>query len=393
MLEKTENEFYLCKDCSRDVFLTEYIIQNAKAEEICTICLENKKAVKTSDDKLLKLFSRFLIRYHYPEYEYNRHFGGEDLPHLFYNKNLILNENFKNYSSHKRDVEIENFLYDFFDLWNDNNEIDLYYGHSDRDGTRGMYIPAIKEIKSLIWQEYKRDLLVKNSFLIENKAKDTFKEILENLKFTLDIDSRYYRARIGYKEEKKDFGSSDMNIKVPYKQKEISSPPILKAPAGRVNRQGISYLYLASNIKTAIGEVRPHPGHYLSIGEFTNIKKLNLADLRFINLIDYFLDKRKLKQYMLLKDLSNELSLPILPNERENYLVTQFISDIIRQLGFDGILFKSSISKGHNLVVFDSENFQFKENSSELFKITTAEFGYKKTEYEYDIFIQKATEK
>lgn len=152
-------------------------------------------------------------------------------------------------------------------------------------------------------------------------------------------------------------------------------------------------MYLASDSKTAFGEVRPHPGHYVSYGEFTSNKELIVADLRFIDLMKFYRDNKKLALFKLLKDLSEELSIPILPEEQENYLVTQFISDVIRQLGFDGILFKSSVSSGHNFVAFNTDNFVFKVGSSKLIKITSVEFGFKATEYHIDNFLERAIEK
>lgn len=116
-------------------------------------------------------------------------------------------------------------------------------------------------------------------------------------------------------------------------------------------------------------------------------------DLRFINLIEYFKNPKEFEIFKFLRDISEELSIPILPEEKENYLVTQFISDIIRQIGFDGILFNSSVSDGHNLVAFNNDKFSFKEKSQKLIKITKAQFQHKPVEYDIDLFMEIALEK
>ena len=97
-------------------------------------------------------------------------------------------------------------------------------------------------------------------------------------------------------------------------------------------------MYLASSEEVAIGEVRPQPGQYVSIGCFVNDSPLKLADLRFLNLFDSFDDEAKLKKFLFLKDIAEDLSVPVVPDKQEHYLITQFISDIIRDLGYDVIV-------------------------------------------------------
>ena len=93
-----------------------------------------------------------------------------------------------------------------------------------------------------------------------------------------------------------------------------------------------------------------------------------------------------------MRDISEELSIPILPEEKENYLVTQFISDIIRQIGFDGILFNSSLSDGYNLVAFNNDKFSFISSSQSLIKIKKVEFKYKPIIYMIDSFMENVKE-
>lgn len=85
--------------------------------------------------------------------------------------------------------------------------------------------------------------------------------------------------------------------------------------------------------------------------------------------------------------------MPIPPEYRGNYNVTQFISDIIRNLGYDGIAFNSSISKGYNLVIFDPNNFRFMEESGELLKVTALKYESKPLEYDLDYFMDRLNEK
>ncbi|SDX75741.1 RES family NAD+ phosphorylase [Flavobacterium degerlachei] len=388
MVEKTH---YLCSNCAVDKYLKFYIENNSDSDEICSICTLENKTINVTEGTIINDLCRFLIRYHYPEYEYNSHWGGEELPLLFYSENYIISNKFE--KQNEREFEIENFLYDLFDLNNFESEIDIYCGHYD--GERNLFAEAIKNEKSHTWRHYKKELLNKNYYHLEEEAKKTFTRLLEDLKFNLNIRQTFNRARIGYSEkiEEIGFGLNSFSTKIPYSKEQLSSPPILKTTAGRANRQGVAFLYLASNQETAMGEIRPHPGHYVSVGEFQNIENLMLADLRFVDLVKYFNDNKQLQLFKILKDLSEELSIPILPEEKENYLVTQFISDIIRQIGFDGILFNSSVSNGYNLVAFEPSKFAYVDDSSKLLKITSINFECKEVEYETDNFLDFKNEK
>jgi hypothetical protein len=91
---KDERVFYLCQDCAKDIFLKKIIKDNCLDTNICTICLDSKLAVNISHNQEIKNLTRFLIRYHFPEYIYNIHWGGEALPALFYNENPIISHQF-----------------------------------------------------------------------------------------------------------------------------------------------------------------------------------------------------------------------------------------------------------------------------------------------------------
>lgn len=388
MKEDLYSCFCICAACVKDEYLKKYIVNTATQDDNCTVCLQNKKVINIYTDSNFKNFSRFLIRYYYPEYEYNYHWGGDELPSQFFQENPILSHDFAD----REDIEIimDDFFHIMFDLWEDNSSVDIYYGHDE--GGRGLFANSIKEEKSLIWQNYKKALQTKNFYLLEEDAKEYFTKVLFELRLDIQIETVFSRARIGYKEITKKINSSEVKVKEAFSKKDLSAPPIFKSSAGRANRQGVSYLYLASTKETAIGEIRPHPGHYVSVGKFKNNETINVVDLRFINLMNYYRYPEELELFKFLRDISEELSIPILPEEKENYLVTQFISDIIRQIGFDGILFNSSLSDGYNLVAFNNDKFSFISSSQSLIKIKKVEFKYKPIIYMIDSFMENVKE-
>lgn len=377
------SKFHLCEACCEDKYLKSLVKNTAVIASLCTICLEEKLGLTVFYNDLLKAFSRFLIRYHFAEHTYNSHWGGENLPSLFYEKNPIISNNFVNKQG--REEEIEDFLYELFDLYNYESRVELFYG-CDESGSRGVFFEPLKNEKSKIWEQYKKLLASNNYFNFEENAREKFKQFFEHLKWEMypSPAEKFYRARIGYNESIQVIGIDEAKIKVPFKENEISAPPTSISKEGRANRKGISFLYLSSTMETAISEIRPHPGHYVSTGEFKCIDKIIVADLRFVPLYQYFQNEKEFEIFKFLRDLELELSKPITPEESSDYLVTQFISDILRQIGFDGILFNSSLSTGINLVAFEPKSFTYLPNSQKLFLVNKVNVEYKRVVYEND---------
>jgi hypothetical protein len=131
---------------------------------------------------------------------------------------------------------------------------------------------------------------------------------------------------------------------------------------GRVNPRGIPVLYLASNSATAVAEVRPWVGSYVSLAQF--------KVMRDCNVIDCSMDKTRSWQFVFLKgepdadkreqavwgDLSHALSKPVTPEEpTTEYIPTQIIAEAFRAHGYDGIVYGSLLGNGMNLALFDCE--------------------------------------
>ena len=60
-------------------------------------------------------------------------------------------------------------------------------------------------------------------------------------------------------------------------ESERMKPLINKAKEGRLNPTGIPYLYLNTDLKTAIAESRPRIGEYVSLGSFATQRDLRLV--------------------------------------------------------------------------------------------------------------------
>lgn len=150
-------------------------------------------------------------------------------------------------------------------------------------------------------------------------------------------------------------------------KKEIGSPPKDKCREGRSNPRGIPYLYLAEDWRSAMAEVRPHKNAFVTIGKFTTTNEIKLVDLytKRFSLKDYYLKKSKDKKLITNEDeegllwwsMDLRFSIPLNPIDiYTEYIPTQYLSELFKNDGYDGILYGSSQSdEKYNIVLFDSK--------------------------------------
>jgi hypothetical protein len=139
----------------------------------------------------------------------------------------------------------------------------------------------------------------------------------------------------------------------------MNAPPQHLASHGRANPAGIPYLYLGSQPDTAAAEIRPHTGEVACIAEFT-IPEIRAVDLRNPRgFVSPFLlgEASKIGQLRadlpLLERLGGELTRPVLPQRAAiDYIPSQYLCEFIKKAGFDGVLYRSSVSDGFNLALF-----------------------------------------
>jgi len=209
------------------------------------------------------------------------------------------------------------------------------------------YSPDVPPVKK--WADFRDEIMCENRFFYNHELDlDRLKELFDYLITNESIVSgELFRARI-----QKDH--------IQFLLEEMGKPPANEAKNGRANPVGIPYLYLASNPKTAIAETRPHPGDFLSVAKFLVINQMQLLNLinprKSVSPFNVQEDDLSILRYDLdfLCLLDNELAKPILPRVAAlEYLPTQFISEFIKKCGYDGVVFKSSISDGVNVTLFD----------------------------------------
>ncbi|MBC8342548.1 MAG: RES family NAD+ phosphorylase [Bacteroidetes bacterium] len=205
------------------------------------------------------------------------------------------------------------------------------------------------------WEKFREELKHRNRFF-PNDAPD--KSNLEPFGKYIGVilnkgSQNFFRARINISDK-------------PYKLSQMSNPPKNLVSNGRANPIGIPYLYLASSVDTAISEIRGNKGEIVTVAEFIMNKDLELADLRDPkNTISPFELNEENELELIYKNipfltlLGNELSKPIIPREANlEYLPSQYLCELLKNIGFHGIIYKSSIAGGNNYVIFNSNKLK-----------------------------------
>ena len=268
----------LCTDCVQHESLKNFIRLHAGAAERCGGCLRKSPDVMICDitqRPRLSYLLRALIRYYYDETDYNPHFGGDSPQDILFGENPILALDKKLISIHPS-WDVMDFVGDLVaELPHPKYSEGIWIYHQND----GCLASAISRSESPVLRDIRIRLRKENHFILEPLVRDQLVQIGSRIELAISSGTRFYRARIGiagHIDIFKDFHTQQFPR--PYQGDELSAPPARIATAGRLNRAGVSFLYLASDAHTAACEVRPHPSHLLSIGVFESTRPLRIAN-------------------------------------------------------------------------------------------------------------------
>jgi len=167
---------------------------------------------------------------------------------------------------------------------------------------------------------------------------------------------------------------------------ERMRPLANRAKEGRANPQGIPYLYLASQRETAMKEVRPWIGSYISVAQFKMIRTLRVVNFVMpedkpgaSNPLDHmYFDEEpspEKREQAVWSQIDLAFARPVDRNDdTADYAPTQILAELFKSKGFDGIAYRSSLGKGYNIVLFDTEAARL--TNCFLFKAESVEFEF-----------------
>ncbi|MBR1530830.1 MAG: RES family NAD+ phosphorylase [Eubacterium sp.] len=217
------------------------------------------------------------------------------------------------------------------------------------------------------------------------EIKNSLNEISSTEKSTI-LEMRYASEKLYDVKSDKSLSTAlkkwNRNIKFKgYNAKDSGAPEPDKIKNGRANPDHIRYLYLSEDIETPIYEIHPKIGDTVSVACAELTKSVKVFDLTNDRHQNKTTDSPNLKT--LFETIGEMFSQPINASDATKYLPTQFISEKIKNMGFDGIRFISSVHKGGvNIVLFDPS--LCKIVSSDLFVVNDISMDISK-HFMYDI--------
>lgn len=201
-------------------------------------------------------------------------------------------------------------------------------------------------VKDKTWSEFSEHIKYHNRFHNDFFNADAFASMISAMTRRYEKGDVFYRARFA-------------NGKMGLGPSEMYAPPIGKRTAGRVNPEEISVLYLSSDPKTGLYEIRSHIYDYVSLGKFVVKKPINLVDLSSMDSLSPFQIENWIEKYavnrLAIKEIANEIAKPLRRSDTSlEYLPTQYIVECVKSQGYDGVEYTSTIkTNGKNIALFD----------------------------------------
>ena len=198
---------------------------------------------------------------------------------------------------------------------------------------------------------FARSVTRKSRYVFEDHVEQFLDAVLatcHDRRLELPSKTVLWRAQLGHAwrfEEK-----AEGEIPTPFPPERMKPIPN-SGREGRVNPKGIPCLYLATDKETAMAEVRPWMGSYVSAGQFMTLKDRTLVNCSVGR--DYEPDIPK-REKTVWDEIDLAFSEPINPDDSSaNYVPTQILAEAFRSKGYDGIAYKSALGKGLNIALFD----------------------------------------
>ena len=174
---------------------------------------------------------------------------------------------------------------------------------------------------------------------------------------TLKGQSMLWRAQLGHHWRTLRQDGMEFEVERAYARDRMKPPPD-RAYEGRANPMGIPCLYLATTKETAMYEVRPWMGSYVSVGQFKTLKDLEIVDCShdYGSRTIYFHDPTPEEaEKAVWSEIGRAFSEPVTrSDDAADYAPTQIIAELFKRAGIDGIAYRSNFGKSdHNIALFD----------------------------------------
>ncbi len=230
---------------------------------------------------------------------------------------------------------------------------------------------------SAYWN-YERSILSEFRYIRTQNTESFLRAVLatsERRRLTLPAGSIFWRAQLGHCWRTVGGEREEHDIECPFPRDRMK-PQLGRASDGRANARGIPCLYLATTKETAISEVRPWVGSYVSAGQFKILNEVAVVDCtRAHNEIPIFLEEPTPDEKIdaVWTYIDRAFAEPMTrADDQAGYAPTQIISELFKNAGFGGLVYKSNFGeKGFNIALFNLDAASLINCS--LFRIETIE--------------------
>lgn len=355
---------YCCVNCFNDKTLKDYITENGKLGN-CSFCgAENTYYIlpEELEDLFIPIVGLYNIIENFMPLEDLKNWDGD----FIWQK---LNEDWE--------------IFAFYDYAKQEELVKAIFSNRDPKDGDDQFLHSFVEMESEYWgdEDEASDKLEKewDLFCEEIRFKHRYfptkgldlellSELLPLQTHLIETNSSLYRSRKCHTKDK-------------IHPSEMGKPPVEKSQHGRANPKGIPYLYVSSDLKTAIAEIRPFLGDKVTVGHFLVKARLEVVDLRDPKIDDPFRFGESLgfavRYLNFLRRLGFELSKTVSPIEAElEYIPLQYLCEFIRKSGFDGVIYESSVAEGYNIAIFTDHKVECR--NAELYEIKDIQYTSEK---------------
>lgn len=176
---------------------------------------------------------------------------------------------------------------------------------------------------------------------------------------TIPAGQLFWRAQLGHDWRPMDDGS-DEEIPCAY-MKDRMKPLPDKAWDGRANPRGIPCLYLATSKETAMSEVRPWIGSYVSVGQFRTRRELSIVDCGrhhtgsplYFNESGFYEPEPEARTNAVWQHIDRAFAEPMTrSDDSADYAPTQILAEFFKREHLNGLHYHSNFGEGFNIALF-----------------------------------------
>jgi len=364
-MERIQNNLYVSRDSIKPWFVKRFYAKNSQylTTATCFISKKKKSNCIALKNKEFQNILRAAVRYYYNEQDYN--------PHLGMKLEEILGYTNKIFKAPIFDDDICEAAVDLISSQNFHRDpsggVSLFYGHHKYG--RGQF-DSVQNTSYAYWSI--KDI---------KRRKRLIKSDLRLCVRLLKKGSKLFRGRPEYTYKKYPLVKGEKWVdvgKVPFSsKKEMGPPPASKVASGRCGNKGSPLFYLASDLQAVISELKQKLATYISVGSFRLGRDIKVADLSALDYYDYAKSDKLIERYIYLKTIQELFMKPVNGQNAKEYEKTRLIAEIIKDIGYKGLIYNSSVSMGKNHVFFTDNNLSFIKKSARLVKIKKIDYLFK----------------